>query len=115
MTYWVVPRPRPPATSSKAVPHVSSSSLLNSAENCFVFLGLSTRRSSGFQFPRRLHHLLHRRSVRLAITAVDVAHRAAAVDDQRGWMRDVDRIMSEPVVEPVRLGGRAVFIQQKGK
>src|SRR5271165_2252477 len=67
------------------------------------------------QFPDRFQNLLHRRPIHLVLASVDVADRSAAIDDQRGRMRDIDGVLSQAVIQPVRLGRRAVFIQQKRK
>src|ERR1700680_2523567 len=61
-------------------------------------------KSSQSQFPDCLHNLLNRRSVRLVLAAIDVTHRATAIDNQRGGMRDIDPILRQALIKPVRFG-----------
>src|SRR5208282_5771949 len=67
------------------------------------------------QFSDRLHNLLQWRTIRLVLAAIDITHRSAAIDDQRCGSRDIDCVHRQPVKQPVRLGHRAIFIQQKRK
>src|SRR5271163_1051109 len=85
------------------------------------FVGLKSLAASsaisarGLQLPNCLRNLLDRRSIGLAVAAIDVSHRSVSVDDQRSRMRNVDRIFSEPVIKAVCLGHGAVLIEQKRK
>src|SRR5271157_3046418 len=62
-------------------------------------------------------HLIQRRAVELVIAAIDIAHETAAVvvaaNHERSWVRDVDGIGAERVMEPVGFGHGAILVEQK--
>src|ERR1019366_1230644 len=57
--------------------------------------------------------LIQRRAVELVIAAIDVAHRAAAIDYNSSRVRDVDCVSAERVMEPVGFGHGPTLIEQK--
>jgi len=67
------------------------------------------------QFLEHLENRCDRDSIRLVRAAVDEPDYAAIVNDQRRRTRDMNRVVSQAVIDPVGLGYSAIFIQQKGK
>lgn len=50
----------------------------------------------------------------MAIAPVDIADHFSRIDDQRRRMRDMDRIESYAVIQPVSFGYGAIFVEQEG-
>ena len=68
---------------------------------------------SSLPFPSGVNHQIERWPVQLVVTPIDVAHRAIGGNAEGRRMRNVDRIMGQVMVEPVRLGHGSVLIEQK--
>src|ERR1035438_9199564 len=60
-------------------------------------------------------HFIERSTVLLSCAAIDVAHRPRPIDHECRGMRDVQRIGSERVMDPVVFGHGAILVQQKGR
>src|SRR5258706_4392990 len=56
---------------------------------------------------------LYRRAVRLRCAHVKKSDDRRRVEHEAGWARDVDGVQAEALVDAVRLGDLAVFVQQK--
>src|ERR1035441_6350502 len=85
------------------------------SENVLFMLLLTSKKSivSLSKSKQSRYDFIDRRAVELVIAAIEVAHRAAAIDHESSRVRDVDGIRAERVMQSVGFGHSPILVEQK--